>query len=69
MATSLEKKLANPMMSSLQVGEYLGVSAKTLRNWRQKGKGPPWIRLEGGGVRYRPDDLERWLEELAEVES
>jgi len=42
------------------VQRYRGVlSAATLRNWRSKGMGPPYLRI-GKAVLYARDDLERW---------
>jgi predicted DNA-binding transcriptional regulator AlpA len=44
-----------------EVAEYLQRSEKTLRNWRATGTGPPYIKVAGGGVRYRWPDVEKWL--------
>lgn len=35
---------------------YLAVEEKTLRNWRWLGKGPKFVKLAGGAIRY--DDAE-----------
>lgn len=42
---------------------YLGKPRGTLRNWRYRGIGPKWKRLEGRSVRYRWSDVESWLDE------
>ena len=43
----------------------LCVSEKTLENWRGTNKGPPFIRLTGErrGVRYRLDELKKWIDQ------
>ena len=41
---------------------YLGKPRGTLRNWRYRGIGPRWLKLEGGNVRYRWSDVEAWLD-------
>jgi hypothetical protein len=41
--------------------ERLRVEPETLRNWRWRGEGPPFLKL-GRVVRYRLVDLAAWLE-------
>lgn len=41
---------------------YLGISKSTLEKMRVNGGGPPFLKL-GRSVRYRADDLDRWLSE------
>lgn len=43
-----------------------GVSTQAVRKWRYEGKGPRYIRLPTGAVRYPLDDLVRWLEQGSE---
>ena len=38
----------------------LGVTYRTLEQWRHLGKGPAYVRV-GGAVRYLPNDLTEWL--------
>jgi excisionase family DNA binding protein len=40
------------------------VSAETVLRWTRRGELPA-IRLPGGAIRYREDDLNGWLEERA----
>lgn len=44
-----------------EVAEYLQKTEKTLRNWRSAGIGPPYIKVEGGAIRYRWSEVEKWL--------
>lgn len=38
----------------------LGVAEKTLTNWRRAGRGPDYVRIENGRVRYTEEDLDKW---------
>jgi hypothetical protein len=38
------------------LGTFLGIPVKTLRDWRFKGYGPQWLRL-GKHVRYDPETV------------
>lgn len=44
------------------VSAYLGVPVGTLYHWRSSGYGPPGRRV-GKYVRYRPEDVEAWVEQ------
>jgi hypothetical protein len=44
--------------------EWLGVSPRTLIDYRSRGGGPRWVRL-GRAVRYRTDWLDHWADENA----
>jgi predicted DNA-binding transcriptional regulator AlpA len=50
-----------PLLSPSQASEYLGISERLLRASRQKGEGPPFVKLSRQIVRYRPEDLEAWV--------
>jgi len=52
-------------MSTEEVAEVLGKPARTLRQWRYRGDGPRYIKV-GLNVRYRPRDVERWIEAQAQ---
>ena len=46
----------------------LGISSRTLQDWRRKGCGPKYVRVSEGGtsgrmtVLYRLCDIEEWLD-------
>ena len=42
----------------------LSITQQTLRNWRQQGKGPKYVKV-GGSIRYRYTDVELYLEKNA----
>jgi excisionase family DNA binding protein len=54
------------LMSPVGVARFLGVPLRTLYRWRSRGDGPRGYRL-GRHVRYRVDDVERWLEDHRDV--
>jgi len=43
------------------LADYLGVSPKTLYDWRLKRTGPPAIKV-GSQLRWRPSAVEAWLD-------
>lgn len=56
------------LMTRADVAQLLGVEEKTLANWRTRAFGPQGFRV-GKAVRYRPEEVDRWLgeQEAAEV--
>jgi predicted DNA-binding transcriptional regulator AlpA len=53
------------LLSTEEVAEILGRPARTLRQWRYLGRGPRFVKI-GLTVRYRPRDVERWVEAQAQ---
>jgi predicted DNA-binding transcriptional regulator AlpA len=52
---------SDKLVTSRTVAGSLGcVSHRTLERWRQRGYGPPWVKI-GRAVRYRWSDVEEWL--------
>ncbi len=49
------------LLSLQELAGYLGVPVTTCYQWRHKGAGPRGIRV-GRYIRYRPDDVEKWLD-------
>lgn len=50
------------LLTMREVADWLGVPLGTAYVWRSRGGGPPGIRV-GRHVRYRRQDVERWLEQ------
>lgn len=50
-----------------QVAEYTQTSIPTLARWAAEGRGPRWVKLGAGAVRYRKADVLAWLDSLAEA--
>jgi predicted DNA-binding transcriptional regulator AlpA len=51
------------LWSTEDVSEYLCIPVCTLYQWRSKGYGPPARRM-GKYLRYRPSDVDTWIESL-----
>jgi excisionase family DNA binding protein len=54
----------SPLLTAREVAERLGVSPETVLRWTRRGELPA-VRLPGGAIRYRPDELDAWLEARA----
>lgn len=52
------------LLTARHVADLLGVSAETVLRWTRRGELPA-IRLPGGAIRYREDDLNGWIEKRA----
>lgn len=53
------------LLSIRELAAYLGVAEKTIYQWRYRGEGPMGFRV-GGQIRYRPEDVETWLQRQAD---
>jgi len=53
--------MTRPLVTARVVAELLDVSTETVLRWTRRGELPA-LRLPGGAIRYRPDELEEWLE-------
>jgi predicted DNA-binding transcriptional regulator AlpA len=49
------------LLDTTEVADYLGIPVNSLKMWRYRRTGPPWLKL-GRHVRYRQTTLERWLD-------
>lgn len=49
------------LLRPAEAARFLGYSERGLQNWRLKGVGPRFLRLNPRSVRYRLRDLEEWL--------
>jgi excisionase family DNA binding protein len=52
------------LMTEAEVAQRLNVSRASLRRWRVLKRGPGLVKI-GGLVRYRPEELETWLNTLS----
>jgi predicted site-specific integrase-resolvase len=48
------------MLTPQALADELRMSVRTLRGWRDRGRGPRVTRVEGA-IRYRSSDVDRWL--------
>ncbi len=56
-----ERRLANDLMTQIQVAEALSVSRTTLWKMRKEGRLPPQIRVSERRVAFRRVDVEEWI--------
>ena len=52
------------LVTSDEAARIIGIAPKTLVNWRNRGKGPAYVRLgeKHSPVMYRVRDLEAWTD-------
>ncbi|MBF0213023.1 MAG: hypothetical protein HQM00_05570 [Magnetococcales bacterium] len=56
-------KMDSDMVSQTVVAAMLGVHPRTLHNWRNKGIGPPWQKVDGStAIVYSKSGAERYRE-------
>ena len=58
----VQSQLQPRFLNETQLADLIGLSLKTLRNWRNMGKGPTFRKWEGGAVRYSSADVEKWIQ-------
>lgn len=51
-----------PWLNAATAAAFVGLTPKTLSNLRSLGRGPAYIRYEGGQIVYDQTELERWRE-------
>lgn len=56
------------LLSPKQLAKYLGVTTLTLSQYRVQGRGPKYLKL-GRVIRYRPSDVQEWIDEELEKNS
>lgn len=49
------------LLTPKEVSATIKVSTETLARWRRQRVGPPWTKT-GRQVRYRAEDVTRWVE-------
>lgn len=50
------------LLDPQQAANFLGMSFKTLARWRSEGRGPTFIKLNNGVVRYSTEDLLEYVD-------
>jgi excisionase family DNA binding protein len=61
-----ESQIAERLLTTDEVAEWLQMSPDTVRQWRADRTGPRGYRI-GRHVRYRREDVEAWLEERSDA--
>lgn len=51
-----------PLRSTQETAGDLHLKFQTLRRWRIRGEGPPYVRIAANRVAYDPDKVREWAE-------
>ena len=61
-------KLNGALLTIEEAAKHLGVSVDYLRKTRREGTGPAAIKLTGTVLRFKPVDLDAWIEGFREAQ-
>jgi hypothetical protein len=61
-AADAKSALAAGVLDQVEAARVLHVKPRTLESWRQRRTGPRFIRYSQRCVRYRPRDLQAWID-------
>lgn len=50
------------LWSEKEVSRHTGFAVRTLQGWRIRGGGPPFVRISPRCIRYRPEDVNAWIQ-------
>ena len=67
-AARRELELPDRLLGPEEVAAFLGVPLRTIYSWRSRHEGPRGYRV-GRHVRYRFDDVERWLSDRSDSDT
>lgn len=56
-------------LTSIEAADWLGLKEVTLREWRSKEKGPPFVEISPRCIRYALEDLIQWRNDRRHVPS
>jgi hypothetical protein len=48
-------------LDTVNAAAYIGLSVKTMAQWRYKGEGPPFLKPSGNKIFYVQSDLDAWI--------
>jgi excisionase family DNA binding protein len=51
-----------PLLTPTEVAKELGLPPRTVEQWRYRNLGPRYVKV-GRHVRYRPADIDVWIEQ------
>lgn len=57
----------DPLMTTVQVAEYLAIPVQSLYMLRHRRQGPPAIKIGAGTIRFRKSEVDAWLTEHADL--
>ena len=50
------------LLNEHQLAAQFNISVATVRRWRLLRQGPKWLKLGSAAVRYRPEDVQAYLD-------
>lgn len=56
------KAMTEKLLTTSEAGEILSMTRGALAQLRYLGTGPKFVKLTGRAVRYRPEDIDEWIE-------
>lgn len=59
--------MSERLLTTAEAAERLGISQRTLEQWRGRGNGPIYRKLGSHTVRYDPIDLRRFIADGARI--
>lgn len=57
------------LLTIQEAAAILRVVPLTMKNWRDRGEGPPWIKIGPRAIRYRRSSLMAYLAKIERVAS
>ncbi len=54
--------MTEQLLTPTQAGDLLAMTKGALAQLRYLGSGPRFVRVSGRAIRYRPQDLDEWIE-------
>lgn len=61
------KLAAGNLLTDIEVAALCGCAVATLRNMRWRGEGPRYVKLGGRMVRYKPADVQAFIDGQGEA--
>ena len=52
-----------PLLTESEAAAFLNFTPRAMQAWRTRGGGPAYIRVSARAIRYRQEDIDRWLDE------
>lgn len=62
----MTEQLPKQLLNERELATACGISVLTLRKWRSLRRGPRFLKI-GSLVRYRPEDVDAWINRQAAV--
>lgn len=56
-------------LDTVNAAAYIGLSKKTMAQWRYRGEGPRFVKPSGNKVFYYQSDLDAWINRFGRVAS